>query len=83
MSARTTPTHEELARRTRQIHRKRFWSGVRYRIMRVPMRSFCLPRCHAKWGHQSMLAAWSTHPSKRCRWCGRLVIKPEFRGVLS
>ena len=71
--------HPDLARKTRQIHRKRFWGRVRFRVLRVFMRPLCLPRRHAFWERDTMLTAMASGRSKRCRWCNRLVVKREFR----
>lgn len=78
----TSPGSEELARKTRQIHRKRFWGGVRYRFLRVFARPFCLPRRHAFWERDTILAALASGRSKRCRWCNRLVVKKQYRDAL-
>jgi hypothetical protein len=78
----TAPTPAELARRTRQIHRERFWGGVRYRSGRPFMRLLCLVRRHAHWSGETMLAALASGRSRRCRWCSRLVLKPQYRSAL-
>jgi len=73
------PSHEELARRTRHIHRKNFWRGIRYRTYAAAMRPLCLPRRHAHWQRDTLLTALAGGRSRRCTWCNRLVLKPEFR----
>lgn len=70
---------DEFMAQHRARQRQRFWRGIRYRAARPVMRLLCVPRHHRRWGHQSMIHAFATGDSKRCRWCNRLVFKKEFR----
>lgn len=71
----------DLARQTRQIHRRRFWGRLRRRTVLPFMRPLCVLRRHAFWERDTMLTALASGRSKRCRWCNRLVVKKQFRVV--
>lgn len=63
----------------RRYKRKHRWDRVRvawFKIRRPFALVFiCAMDDHKTIGHQSIIAAVSTLPSKRCRWCNRLIPK--------
>ena len=57
------------------------WQVLWWRSAQRPLgRLLCLPRKHGQWaGRDTTLTALAGRRSKRCRYCNRLILKPEYR----